>query len=49
MNVLVTNFKIQTEIEQMCQAIILCLLNTTYLILNTTYQNSKKHVFKSKL
>ena len=33
----------------MCQIIILGLLNTTYLILNTTYQNSKKHVFESKL
>ena len=33
----------------MCQIIILGMLNTTYLILNTTYQNSKKHVFKRKL
>ena len=57
MKVLATNFKMYTEIEQMCQIIILGLLNTTYLIPNTTtqnknntkYQNSKRHVFKSKL
>ena len=28
----------------MCQVIILGLLNTTYLIQNTTCQNSKKHM-----
>ena len=49
MKVLVTNFKMEMEIEQMCQIIILGLLNTTYLTFNTTYQNYKKHVFKSKL
>ena len=30
MKVLVTNFKIYTEIEQMCQIIILGLLSTAY-------------------
>ena len=57
MKVLATNFKMYTEIGQMCQIIILGLLNTTYLIPNTTtqnqnntkYQNSKRHVFKRKL
>ena len=55
MNVLLPYFKMYTTIEQMCLIIFLGLLNTTYLILNTTYlvkfnkQNSKRHLFKSKL
>ena len=55
MNVLLPNLKMQAAIGQMCLIMFLRRLNTTYLILSTTYsvnfnkQNSKRHLFKSKL